>query len=215
MTKTQAATLNQRVHDQLVQQLCSGQIPMGATLDERDISTRLGVSRTPLREAIAQLEREGLVERIPYRGVIVKQWTPRQVEDLYLVRQALEVLAIQLAIPKLSNEDIDVIRTMLDRAEAARLAGDLDAYGEADAAFHRFIIEKTGNETLIQTLARLALQIKMIRSIANRDPIVVEHTSDERTRILAALEARDIEAASALMAAHIAHVSRAVVRQLG
>jgi DNA-binding GntR family transcriptional regulator len=194
--------------------LLSGEIPMGEQLDERELSARLGVSRTPLREAVASLVRAGLVEYFPYRGNYVKKWTAKQVRDLYQVRKSLEVLAIQIATPKLSNEDIDNIRKVLSEAELSLRQGNVQTFGEADSRFHSMIVQKTENSTLIDTLRHLSVQIQMIRTIANRDASVLERTTKERPRILNALEKRDMELAAQLMADHIEGVSQAVIMQL-
>jgi DNA-binding GntR family transcriptional regulator len=214
MSKVLNATLNQRVYETLLQMLLSGEIPMGEQLDERELSTKLGVSRTPLREAIASLVRAGLVEYFPYRGNYVKKWTAKQVRDLYLVRKSLEVLAIHIVTPKLSNEDIDDIRAVLNQAEEALVRGDLQAFGEADSRFHSMMVQKTENVTLIDTIEHLSVQIQMIRTIANRDANLLERTTQERPRILNALEQRDSELAAALMADHIEGVSQSVIMQL-
>lgn len=215
MDKAQRDTLNQRVYDHLLHAVINGDLPSGTQLDERTLSKEIGVSRTPLRGAISQLVREGLVEYYPYRGNFVKSWTRKEIEDLFEVRLALEALAVRLAVPKLSNEDIDQIRAILIEVESALQAGDLEGYGEADARFHRFISQKTTNDTLINMLDRMSLQLKVIRTLANQDPDVVERTLHERPRILAALEARDADAAARLMEEHIDGVRRAVIDQLG
>jgi DNA-binding GntR family transcriptional regulator len=214
MSKNQRSTLNQQAYKTLLNMLFTSEIPMGAQLDERDLSNKLGVSRTPLREAVTQLVREGLVDYAPYQGHFVKEWNAKQVEDLYIVRKSLEILAIQLVIPKLSNEDIDSIKNILEQARQALDQNDILAYGQFDSQFHEFIVNKTNNETLIQSLERLSLQIQMIRTIANRDPDVVQRTTYERPRILEALKNRDVESATHLMAEHIDGVSRAVVSQI-
>jgi len=214
MSLTQKSTLNQQTYETLLNMLFSGDLPMGTQLDERELSQKLGVSRTPLREAITTLAREGLVQYAPYNGNFVKEWDVKQVEDLYIVRRALEVLAIQLAIPKLSNEDIDKIHAIVSKAGRALDENDLLAFAKFDSQFHEFIVQKTGNETLIDSLKRLSLQIQMIRTIANRDPEVVHRTSYERPRILEALKNRDVESAAQLMADHIDGVRKAVVSQI-
>lgn len=187
---------------------------MGTQLDERELSKKLGVSRTPLREAIAMLARVGLVEHFPYRGNYVKQWSAKQVQDLYIVRKSLEILAVHIATPKLSNEDIDHIRDVLTVAENALVEGDLETFAEADNRFHSMIVLKSGNKTLIDMLDHLSTQIQMIRTIANRDANLLERTTYERPRIVNALEKRDSELAAQLMADHIDGVSQSVLKQL-
>lgn len=214
MSKPKHHTLNQRVYQRLQGMLLRGEIPLGAQLDERALATQLEVSRTPLREAIAQLVRENMVEYRPYRGNFVRTFTSRQARDLYLVRKSLESLAIRLAIPKLSLEDIDRVRAILTQVNEALEANDMNAFADADRRFHQFFIQASQNETLIHTLNRLGAQIQMVRTIANRDQQVVQRTLHERPRILAAIEARDAYSAARLMEEHIDGVCQAVVSHL-
>lgn len=214
MTKLTHHPLNRRVYETLQGMLLRGELALGSQLDERELADRLAVSRTPLREAIAQLVRDELVEYRPYRGNFVRTFSAKQVNDLYLVRRSLESLAMRLAIPKLSSEDIDQVRAILNDVEAALNADDMEAFAVADQRFHRFFIRAADNETLSYTLDRLAAQVQLVRTIANRDPATVQRTIRERGSILVALEARDADAAAQLMEAHIDNVRQAVVRQL-
>ncbi|RIK35644.1 MAG: GntR family transcriptional regulator [Chloroflexi bacterium] len=214
MSNRQRHTLNQKVYQQLRRKLLRGDLAPDSQLDERQLAEELGVSRTPLREAISQLVKEGIVEHRPYRGNFVRTFTAKQVNDLYEVRKALESLAMRLAIRKLSQEHLEEIRTILDQVQEALDRGDITAYTEADRRFHQAILQITGNETLIESLNRLAAQIQMVRILANRDPEVVERTAQERPRILAALEARDADTAARLMEEHIDGVRRSIVAQL-
>lgn len=214
MQESSPSPLNQQAYDQLLDLLLQGKLGPGTQLDELLLSAELGISRTPLRSAINQLARDGLVEYVPYRGNFVRKWSLKEIEDLFQVRIALEMLAVRLAIPKLSNEDIDEIGAILDQVDQTLLQEDLPAYAEADRRFHRYIIDKTGNRTLIDTLERMSLQIQMIRTFANQDPDVVERTRHERPRILEALSARNADSAAHLMQEHIDGVRRTVIRQL-
>jgi DNA-binding GntR family transcriptional regulator len=194
--------------------LLRGEIPLGAQLDERELAEQMGVSRTPLREAIVNLAREGIVEYRPYRGNFVRTFTAKQVDDLYQVRKALESLAVRLAVPKLSDEDIDHIGAILDESQLALVQGDIDGYSKADRRFHEFVARCTGNESLVDSLNRLSAQIQMVRSFANRDPEVVARTAQERPLILAAFRARDANAAARLMEEHIDGVRQSVIAQM-
>ena len=214
MAKVAHSTLNQKAYTQLREMILSGSLARGEQIDERRLAAEMDVSRTPLREAIGQLVTEGIIEYRPYRGTTVRSFTARQVNDLYQVRKALEALAIRHAIPKLSQEHIETIRKILEDVYQALERGDLDAYNAADRRFHSAIVQIAANETLSESLHRLSAQIQMVRAIANRDPHVVERTARERPLILAALEARDADAAARLMEEHIDGVRSAVVAQI-
>jgi len=207
-------TLNERVYQHLRDALAGGKLAPSSRLDEELLVRELGVSRTPIREAIGKLTKEGFVENRPYQGNFVRSFSAAQVNDLYTVRQALESLAVRLAVPRLSDADVQRLEDILDDVAAALARGGLPGYGAADRRFHQAIAELSGNETLIECLDRLSVQVQIIRTVANHDPGVVARTAAERPLIVAALAARDGERAAALMAEHIDGVRQAVVSQL-
>jgi DNA-binding GntR family transcriptional regulator len=209
--KLEHYTLNQRIYYKVRDLIESGAIPAGAQLDERTLAQDLAVSRTPLREAIATLVEEGLVERRPYRGNFVRVFTARQVNNLYQVRQALEGLAIRLAVPRITADDLEQIRAILDQCQDALERDDMAAYSAADQRFHDSIARLSDNEVLIESLDRLRRQIQLVRIRANRDSQVVQRTALERPRILSALEDRDADLAARLLEEHIDGVRRSVV----
>ncbi|GHO46934.1 GntR family transcriptional regulator [Ktedonospora formicarum] len=207
-------TLHQRIYFKIRELIESGDLLPGTQLDERTLASRLSVSRTPLREAIATLVEEGLVERRPYRGNFVKVFTAKQISDLYEVRKTLEGLATRLAISQLSDEDLAQLRQVLDEAQGALEREDIAGYSMADQRFHTLITHLSANQILIEMLDRLQRKIHIVRIRANRDPQVVKRTAFERPRILAALEARNAELAERLMVEHIEGVQRDVVAQI-
>lgn len=186
----------------------------GAQIDERALSEKLSVSRTPFREALGTLASEGLIETKPYRGTFVRELAPKQINDLYEVRKNLEGLAVRLAVPKLTDEQIDVIESILDNAVAALRRQDMVAYAALDQQFHETFPRVANNETLSDTLGRLSRQIQLCRVFANNESDVAERTATERTAILKALRTKDAEQAAFLMTQHIAGVQRAVMSML-
>jgi DNA-binding GntR family transcriptional regulator len=214
MNRLEHEPLNRLIYYCVREQIESGAIPPGAQLDERSLAQDLAVSRTPLREAIATLVEEGLVEHRPYRGNFVRVFSAKQVNDLYEVRKNLEGLAIRLAVANLSEERLEQIRLILDDVQKALEQDDVIAYSAADQRFHDAIAHASENDTLIETLSRLKRQIHIVRLSANRDALVVARTAQERPRILAALEARDAELAAHLMEEHIEGVRRSVIDQM-
>jgi DNA-binding GntR family transcriptional regulator len=214
MPPVKETTLNRQVYRELLRQLLDGEIALGTQLDERTLAAQLGVSRTPVREAIIQLVREGLVDYFPYRGHFVKMWTPKEVNDLFEVRKVLEALAVRLAVRKLSQEDIEELHTIVSEIQDTLRRGDIDGFSDADRMFHNTIIQKTGNQTLIDGLDRLDCQIQVIRTIANRAPDLVERMLHEWPQILAALDARNAERSVELMLVHIEDARKTVVGHL-
>jgi len=207
-------TLHQRGYETLLRLIAEGVLAPGAQLDEQSLATRLGISRTPLRAAIARLAQEGLVTNLPYRGTFVRQFTEEEIDGLYEVRAALESLAARRAAVRHSPFQIETIRALLDECQAALANDDFAAYGEADARFHRALADAAGNPTLVELLDSLRLRVHVLRDLANRDPHLRERAAAERPLILDALERRDGDAAARLLAAHINSVRATVLRQL-
>ena len=141
-------TLWQRAYEYLREEILSERLPPGAELLEVALSNELGVSRGPIREAIGRLAAEGLVTVRPRRGAVVRSLSKDEFLELYQVREALEIMAVRLAVPRLRPDDLarldDLIATM--SVDAARNA--VEAFFEANAAFHAFIVEASGNGKL-------------------------------------------------------------------
>ncbi|UJW86229.1 GntR family transcriptional regulator [Devosia sp. SL43] len=206
-------TLRERIYEEIVRMIVSGELPSGTPLDEKALTEKLQVSRTPFREALGTLAKEGLIEIKPYRGFYVRSFSRKEVEDLYELRKTLECFAVQLAVPHMSDRHIQTFERILDEAVAALEDGDLAVYGARDRVFHETIAELSGNAALIETLNRLALQIQIGRTIANESKDFAKRAAEERDEILAAFRARDIARATALMDIHISDVQRAVLER--
>jgi len=207
-------TLNHSIYETLREMIATGFLVTGVRIDERAISARLGVSRTPLREAIAKLAKEGLIEQRPYRGNYVRAFSPKQVDDLYETRMVLEGLAARRAVENLTEDGLAELTQILDEIQRALDQGDMATYSAADQRFHSTIARLSGNETVIESLQRLRAQVQLVRLAANRDPDLVERTARERPEILAALRDRDADRAARLMEEHIDGVRRTVLKQL-
>jgi DNA-binding GntR family transcriptional regulator len=207
-------TLNHSIYESLRRMIAEGILVTGSRIDERAISEQLGVSRTPLREAIAKLAKEGLIEQRPYRGNFVRAFSPKQVNDLYETRMVLEGLAARRAVANLTDEALAELTGILDEIQDALARKDLAAFSVADGKFHAAIANLSGNEAVIESLERLRAQVQLVRLAANRDPGLVERTARERPEILAALRERDADRAARLMEEHIDGVRQTVLRQL-
>ena len=211
MNAPQHQTLRERIYEEIVRLIVSGELPSGVSIDEKLLTERLQVSRTPFREAIGTLAKEGLIEIKPYRGFFVRSFSRKEVSDLYELRNTLECFAVELAVPQMSDAHIAGFERILDEAVAALRRGDLETYGARDREFHETIAELSGSAPLIETLSRLALQIQICRAIANESKEFAERAAQERDQILQAFRTRDIPQAKALMHAHISDVQQAVL----
>jgi len=189
------------VYDRLHERIATGTVVPGDRLDPTEIAESFGVSRTPVREAILRLDAEGLVERIPYRGVVVAGIDPAAAEDVAAMRIELETLAVRAALPRVSDEAVDRMREihaeLRDRvhgAEAQRVFSDLNR------EFHLTLYRASESPTLIQLITDLSAQAERVRLHfdVRRGPACEDHA-----RILAAVVARDIEEAVAATRDHI------------
>ncbi len=206
--------MKQEVYNHLLQAIIQGELEPGKQLDEKEISESLGVSRTPLREAINRLAQEGIVMEIPYRGNFVRKFSTKEVTDLYAVRQTLEVMAIRLAVAHMTTEEADAIADLVHLTAKAEEEGDLASYAKYDTDFHNLIAVFSGNQMLNQMLNSMSTQIKIIRHMANSSEKVVKKAQFDRELILKAIMNRDPEAAGQFMQEHIQHVMEEVIHHL-
>ena len=171
-------------------------------LDERQLAQDFGISRTPVREAMAQLEREGFVRSVPRRGVYVVRKTKQEVIELIQAWAALESMAARLITEHASDEDIAGLRRMFATFEGDELHAKLDDYSEVNIAFHQSIIELSGNQALIRLAENLFTPKRMIRGAMIGEDDRVERSIRDHMNIIQALEARDTERAEDLVRQH-------------
>jgi len=181
-------------------------------LDERQLASDLGVSRTPVREALAQLEREGFVRSIPRRGIYVVRKTRREVFELITAWAALEGMAARLATQNASDQEISALRQMFATFEGGEVQAKLDEYSEVNIEFHQSIIKLSGNRVLIDLAENLFTHMRMIR----RKTIVEKDRADRSMRdhmnIIEALEARSTDRAEELVRDHALGLADHVAR---
>ena len=171
-------------------------------LDERQLAQDFGISRTPVREAMAQLEREGFVRSVPRRGVYVVRKTKSEVIELIQAWAALESMAARLITEHASDQDIAGLRRMFTTFEGDRLHAKLDEYSEVNIAFHQSIIELSGNQALIRLAENLFTHMRMIRGATIGEDDRVDRSIRDHLNIIQALEARDTERAENLVRQH-------------
>src|SRR5436190_23624205 len=176
--------------------------PGEVRLDERRLAEDLGISRTPVREAMAQLEREGFVRSVPRRGVYVVRKTKREVIEMITAWAALESMAARLITQTARDQDIAGLRRMFARFDGETLHARLDEYSEVNIAFHQAIIELSGNQVLIKLAANLFTHMRMIRGQTIGEDDRVDRSIHDHMNIIKALEARDTERAEDLVRQH-------------
>jgi DNA-binding GntR family transcriptional regulator len=201
-------TLREHVREHLREEILSSRLAPGSELNEVAIAKSLGVSRGPLREALGQLAAEGLVTITPRRGAVVTKFTRQEFIDAYQVREALESLAIKLAVPRLDDEQRARMHELTDEMVRHAESGDEQAFFEANRQFHRLFVEASGNQRLVEMHEQLINQMarlltKSLELRGSIDQSVAEHQA-----IVEAVDAGDPEKAARLLEEHIEVPSR-------
>lgn len=171
-------------------------------LDERALAQEFGISRTPVREALAQLEREGFVRSVPRRGIYITRKNKREVIEMITAWAALESMAARLITQSAASDDIAMLRQMFVSFGAAVEHAKIDEYSEVNIDFHQAIIRMSGNQVLIDLAENLFTHMRMIRrkTIVEKDRIA--RSIRDHMQIIAALEARDATHAEQLVRDH-------------
>jgi DNA-binding GntR family transcriptional regulator len=206
--------LHEEVIDQLRDRIIQGDLVPGGRLNERVLCEQLGISRTPLREAIKMLAIEGLVELLPNRGAIVTPLKAANIADTLAVMGALESLAGELACSAASEAEIGEIRALHFEMLAHHARGELAAYFKYNQLIHLRIVEASGNPVLTNTYRQLNANVRRARYMANLSKERWDVAVREHEDILAALSSRDATRLKRLLAEHLAHKVSSVLAAL-
>ncbi|MDC7289093.1 GntR family transcriptional regulator [Blautia schinkii] len=202
------------VFNTLRQAILKGELKPGERLMEIALAERLGVSRTPIREAMRKLELEGLVVMIPRRGAQVANITEKDLNDVLEVRIALENMAIEKACKRMTDEEMGRLWLAAKEFERTMAEGDLVRLAEADVAFHEIIYQASDNRRLNQVLNNLREQIyryrvEYLKDEDTRNVLVKEH--EELTR---AIKERDVKRAQEISFEHIENQRKAIIQSI-
>jgi len=189
--------------------------PGEVRLDERQLAQDLGISRTPVREAMAQLEREGFVRSIPRRGIYVVRKTKREVIEMITAWAALESMAARLITLSAGDAEIATLRAMFATFEDGRIHAKLDEYSEVNIEFHQAIIRMSHNQVLVDLAENLFAHMRMIRRRTIGDDDRADRSIRDHMNIIQALEARDTERAENLVRQHALGLAEHVARYAG
>ena len=200
---TGTKSLEERVFFALEEEILAGRLKKGETLTEIALSTRHGVSRTPLRGALHRLAEEGLIEITPNRGAVVIGVGREELIDIYKIRMRLEGLASREATEKMSSTDIERLRESVDLAEFYIKRQDTEKLKHLDSEFHDIIYKASGNRLLYKTLSELHRNIQFYRKRSITVEGRLEKSISEHREILAAIERRDADEADRLTSLHI------------
>lgn len=198
------------VFNTLRQAILRGELKPGERLMEIQLANKLGVSRTPIREAIRKLELEGLVLMIPRKGAEVAEITEKNMRDVLEVRKALEELAVQLACDKITKEEIEEMKKAAEDFKKILKSKDITEIAEADVRFHDIIYMATDNQKLIQLLNNLREQMYRYRVEYLKDAAIYPRLIEEHHRMYDALKEKDQKQAVAYVEKHLHNQAEAV-----
>lgn len=214
VTMDEFLPLRDVVFNTLRKAILTGELKPGERLMEIHLANRLGVSRTPIREAIRKLELEGLVIMIPRRGAEVAQITEKSLKDVLEVRRALDALCVELACERITEEGKVKLREACSEFEKATKTGDVTAIAEADVALHDIIVEATGNARLIQLINNLSEQMYRYRFEYIKDESRHEKLVEEHRMIYESIIEKDKEKAAKAAKLHIDNQEKSIIQQI-
>lgn len=202
------------VFNTLRQAILRGELEPGERLMEIALAQKLGVSRTPIREAIRKLELEGLVVMVPRKGAEVADITEKDLRDVLEVRTALEALSVELAIKNMTDEDIEALRMANEDFKELSGGNELMKLAEADVAFHEIIYIATNNNRLIQIINNLREQMYRYRLEYIKDESARPQLIKEHQEIIDAMLAKDVERARVAITRHVENQEENILRTI-
>lgn len=213
--KLTLVSLREGAYEILRKRILNHDYPPGFRLDLATLEAQLGVSRTPLKEALHRLEVEGLVEIRPRRGTFVAEIDPTEVAETFDVRRVLELYAVELAVQQASSAEIAELRARIADMRRLRKTDDfqsfIDQYILLDHEFHRFIVNLAHNKRLAEIHQQIDVHVQIARLRQKFTKADLESTEAEHEAILQAFERRDVQA---LLKALNEHIERSKARTL-
>ena len=203
VTMDEFLPLRDVVFNTLRQAILTGELKPGERLMEIQLANKLGVSRTPIREAIRKLELEGLVLMIPRKGAEVAQITEKNMQDVLEVRKALEELSVQLACERITPEQVEEMKMAAEDFRKVLKSGDVTKIAEADVKFHDIIFAATNNQRLITLLNNLREQMYRFRVEYLKQKECYPQLLEEHDKLIALISGGEVEEACELMGCHI------------
>lgn len=202
------------VFKKLRRAILTGELKPGERLMELHLAEKLGVSRTPIREAIRKLELDGLVIMIPRKGAVVAEITEKNLKDVLEVRRALDVLSTELACERITEEEKAALKKACEEFEEAVKGGSLREIAQKDVALHNIIVEATGNIRLEQMVNNLSEQMFRYRYEYIKDTSRHEALLKEHQGIYESIISCDKKRAAELAKIHIDNQEKAIIEQL-
>lgn len=196
-------SLTDEIADIIRDRILKGEYKIGEKIKENQIATELRVSRTPIREAFKQLENEGLIDYIPNRGCFAKGFTKQDIEDIFAVRKALEVLSVEWAVSRITPEEVRELQDQSDLMEFYTTRKDGRKVVEINTDFHDIIYNATGSRFMAQVLRSYKDYIEQTRKVLFYEQEYLQEIFEEHKAILDSVKERDVVKAREAMARHL------------
>lgn len=222
LPRINAQSISNQVYEILREKILNGELAPGMRLDLQNIEKQLGISRTPIKEALYLLEIDGLIEINPRSGTYVADLMPEDVAECCEVRRVLEIYAIELAVLRASDEEIQKLQALVQELAELTAMKDPEAvytrHLRVDHEFHRQIVALAGNSRLSRAHARenIQEQIKRVKHIRySQSGPDLDVIQQEHERIMTAFAARDVKAAKAALDAHLRRAAKTLLADMG
>lgn len=203
--------LREMVFESLREAIISGRLRPGERMMEVQLAEEMGVSRTPVREAIRKLELEGFVAMLPRKGAYVADISVKDIVDVFEIRAALEALAAGLAAERITEEELDQLERSLVQISECSSDDNLDAIVAGDVKFHDIIYQASRNQRLVQIITHLHEQIYRFRMTSLSQPGRIKIALDEHKKIAEAISDRNVELAQELAREHIENAEQSLL----
>jgi DNA-binding GntR family transcriptional regulator len=210
--KKENKSLTSMIFEKLREDILNGDYHRGDKLVEAKIAEEIGVSRTPVREALKQLELDGLVDNIPNRGVVVTGISEQDIRDIYRIRMAIETISVEWCIERMDDQDLAELQEIFDLMEFFTAKGDVDRIFELNTRFHETIYRATESRYMEHVLKDFQLFIKSTRERSLRMTGRLETALEEHRNLLEAIKKRDVTAAKEAAKAHVMHSMQSIDR---
>ena len=206
--------LKEQVFDELKSRILYAKLSPGVKISDNEVARELGISRTPVREALVRLAGHGLVEELPNRGFKVRVLTIHQIEDLYVMREALEVLAVRLAIPNLDSDKKHILGQLLKSYVPIVNTQDFVKHIQLDHKFHYQIVSYSNNAFLTQTFRSLQDQIRIVRHYEHLRSASYQKVYNDHQKIFDFMVRGETARAKSAMSRHILQAMKNILTYL-
>ncbi len=203
LARLERSILSEQVAKVITEGLLSGQFRSGDRLVENDLAEALGVSRSPIREALAELEMQGLISKEPGRGAVIRKWSAHDLRELYAVRGLLEGFAARLVAEQIPEVNLNPLESIIAEMEGASSTKDYAKLVALDVSFHQLLWELSGNKLLQNVLTGLKHQIQLFLTLNWKFHGGVKHVPENHWKVIRALRSGDLSLIDEVMAEHV------------